>query len=119
MVTLESQVKYFMAPNSVNLLGTHTECQDCCMDPPLATKQGKNYRSPVEIISRAIWLYLRSCLSFRDVEGLLLERGVMVTYEAIRRWCCKFGQQYATRRRPVHWQRSGRTSGTIGESFRR
>jgi putative transposase len=48
-------------------------------------------------------LYFRFCLSFRDVEELLLERGVVVTYEAIRKWCGKFGQQYANqlrRRRP-------------------
>ena len=50
-----------------------------------------------------MWLYFRFCLSFRDVEELLLERGVVVTYEAIRKWCRKFGQQYANqlrRRRP-------------------
>ena len=53
--------------------------------------------------SHAVWLYFRFCLSFRDVEELLLERGVVVTSEAIRRWCRKFGQDYATqlrRRRP-------------------
>jgi putative transposase len=63
----------------------------------------KNHRFPVEIISHAVWLYFRFCLSFRDVEELLLERGVVVTYEAIRKWCRKFGQQYANqlrRRRP-------------------
>ena len=52
----------------------------------------KNHRFPVEIISHAVWLYFRFCLSFRDVEELLLERGVVVTYEAIRKWCRKFGQ---------------------------
>jgi putative transposase len=63
----------------------------------------KNHRFPVEIISHAVWLYFRFCLSFRDVEELLLERGVTVTYEAIRKWCRKFGQHYANqlrRRRP-------------------
>src|SRR6185369_15544478 len=63
----------------------------------------KNHRFPTEIISHAVWLYFRFCLSFRDVEELLLERGVIVTYEAIRKWCRKFGQQYANqlrRRRP-------------------
>ena len=40
-----------------------------------------------------MWLDFRFCLSFRDVEELLLERGVAVTYEAIRKWCDKFGQQ--------------------------
>src|SRR5215211_9532885 len=63
----------------------------------------KNHRFPLEIISHAVWLYFRFCLSFRDVEELLLDRGVTVTYEAIRKWCHKFGQQYANqlrRRRP-------------------
>ena len=63
----------------------------------------KNHRFPTEIISHAVWLYFRFCLSFRDVEELLLERSVTVTYEAIRKWCRKFGQQSANqlhRRRP-------------------
>jgi putative transposase len=70
--------------------------------PPIVTKY-KNHRFPVEIISHAVWLYFRFSLSFRDVEELLGERGVIVTYEAIRKWCRKFGQQYANqlrRRRP-------------------
>src|SRR5687767_15048695 len=73
------------------------------MDTPPATTKYKNHRFPVEIISHAVWLYFRFCLSFRDVEELLFERGVVVTYEAIRKWCRKFGQQYANqlrRRRP-------------------
>ena len=68
-----------------------------------ATTKYKNHRFPVEIISHAVWLYFRFCLSFRDVEELLCERGVGVTYETIRKWCRKFGQQYANqlrRRRP-------------------
>lgn len=70
---------------------------------PRRTSSDKNHRFPVEIISHAVWLYFRFCLSFRDMEELLLERGVIVTYEAIRKWCRKFGQQYANqlrRRRP-------------------
>jgi putative transposase len=55
----------------------------------------KNHRFPVEIISHAVWLYFRFCLSYRDVEELLCARGVIVTYEAIRKWCRKFGQAYA------------------------
>ncbi len=42
------------------------------------------YRFPSEIISHAVWLYYRFCLSFRDVEYLLAERGVIVSYETIR-----------------------------------
>ena len=50
----------------------------------------RGYRFPPEIISHAVWLY-RFGLSFRDVEDLLAERGVTVTYEAIRQWCRTFG----------------------------
>src|SRR5215472_3444027 len=53
------------------------------------------HRFPPEIISYAVWLYHRFCLSFRDVEDLLAERGIMVSYEAIRLWCQKFGPDYA------------------------
>jgi putative transposase len=73
------------------------------MDTSSATTEYKNHRFPVEIISHAVWLYFRFCLSFRDVEELLSERGIRVTYEAIRKWCRKFGQPYANqlrRRRP-------------------
>jgi len=55
------------------------------------------YRFPPEIISHAIWLYHRFCLSFRDVEELLAERGITVTYETVRQWCRKFGPEYARR----------------------
>ncbi len=55
------------------------------------------YRFPPEIISHAVWLYHRFSLSFRDVEDLLAERGITVTYEAIRQWCRTFGPQYARR----------------------
>ncbi len=44
------------------------------------------YRFPPEIIHQAIWLYLRFTLSFRDVEDLLAERGIAISYETIRRW---------------------------------
>ena len=49
------------------------------------------YRFPSDIIQRAIWLYLRFTLSYRDVEELLAERGVEVSYETIRRWVLTFG----------------------------
>ena len=48
-------------------------------------------RFPSEIIRHAVWLYYRFCLSYRDVEDLLAERGVNVSYETIRRWCIRFG----------------------------
>ena len=53
------------------------------------------YRFPAEIISHAVWLYHRFCLSFRDVEDLLAERGIEVSYESIRQWCNRFGPEYA------------------------
>jgi putative transposase len=54
---------------------------------------------PAEIISYGVWLYYRFCLSYRDVEELLLAQGISVMYEAIRKWCRKFGQQYANQLR--------------------
>ena len=53
------------------------------------------HRFPPEIISYAVWVYYRFCLSFRDVEDLLAERGIIVSYEMIRIWCQKFGPGYA------------------------
>ena len=57
------------------------------------------YRFPPEIISHAVWLYHRFCLSFRDAEDLLAQRGITVTYETIRHWCQTFGPDYARRLR--------------------
>jgi putative transposase len=53
------------------------------------------YRFPPEIIHQAIWLYLRFTLSLRDVEDLLAERGVAVSYETVRRWVNHFGPMVA------------------------
>src|SRR6185369_17471358 len=53
------------------------------------------HRFPAEIISHSVWLYFRFALSFRDVEEMLAQRGVVLTYETIRAWCLKFGQTYA------------------------
>jgi putative transposase len=53
------------------------------------------YRFPPEIISHAIWLYHRFCLSYRDVEDLLAERGIVVSYESIRSWRNKLGPAFA------------------------
>jgi putative transposase len=64
------------------------------MNPP-AIDRYKNHRFPTEIISHGVWLYFRFCLSYWDVEELMAERGVTLTYEAVRYWCRKFGQQYA------------------------
>jgi putative transposase len=72
------------------------------MNTPAPTNRYKNHRFPVEIISHGVWLYYRFCLSYRGVEDLLFTRGVSVTYETLRQWWRKFGQQYANqpRRRP-------------------
>src|ERR1700716_1561137 len=53
------------------------------------------YRFPPEIIAHAVWLYFRFHLSFRDVQDLLAERGIIVSHEAIRQWCTKFGAAFA------------------------
>ena len=61
------------------------------------------YRFPPEIIQQAIWLYLRFTLSFRDVVDLLAERGIIVSYETMRRWVNHFGPKIAAdlrKRRP-------------------
>src|SRR5258706_12463784 len=63
----------------------------------------KGFRFPSEIINHAVWLYFRFSLSFHDVEEILAQRGVVVSYETVRQWCLKFGQTYANelrRRRP-------------------
>jgi putative transposase len=59
----------------------------------------KNHRYPIDIVARAVWLYFRFNLSLRDVEEMLLERGIVVSYETIRRWCRKHGPDYARRLR--------------------
>ena len=61
------------------------------------------YRFPPEIIQQSIWLYLRFTLSFRDIEDLLAERGIAVSYETVRRWVNHFGPTIAAnlrKRRP-------------------
>jgi putative transposase len=58
----------------------------------------RGHRFPPDVIPRAVWLYLRFTLSLRDVENLLAERGVDVTYETIRCWVDRFRPQIARRR---------------------
>ena len=55
----------------------------------------KRHRFPPEIIRRAVWLYARFTLSYRDVEDLLAERGLDISYESVRRWFLKFGAPIA------------------------
>jgi putative transposase len=55
----------------------------------------RGYGYPIEVIGHEVWLYHRFALSLRDVEELLVVRGVVVSYETIRSWCAKFGPDYA------------------------
>jgi putative transposase len=57
----------------------------------------KHHRFPPEIIAHAVWLYFRFPLSLRLVEEMLLERGIVISYETVRRWALKFGPDYARR----------------------
>src|SRR5215510_4907853 len=69
------------------------------MTPPATPERYKYHRFPTEIISHGVWLYYRFCLIYRDVEELLFVRSVLVSHEAIRKWCRKFGQAYANQLR--------------------
>jgi putative transposase len=51
----------------------------------------KRHRFPAEIIGHCVWLYFRFCLSYRDIEEMMAARGGMLTYDAVRYWCRKFG----------------------------
>ncbi len=64
--------------------------------PPISYAR---YRFPPEVIRHAVWLYVRFTLSYRDVEDLLAERGLEVSYETVRRWVLKFGPAIARRLR--------------------
>ena len=62
----------------------------------------KRHRFSPDIISYAVWIYYRFNLSHRDIEDLLAERGITVSYETIRLWCIKFGVRYARRLKRRH-----------------
>src|SRR6187549_457688 len=62
-----------------------------------ATPSYAGHRFPAEIISHVVWLYFRFPLSLRMVEEMLAARGISVTYETIRQWSLKFGQEFANR----------------------
>jgi putative transposase len=59
------------------------------------------HQFPPEVIQHAVWLYLRFTLSYRDVEDLLAEGGLDISYETIRRWVLKFGPAVARRLRQL------------------
>ena len=56
----------------------------------------RGFRFPVEIISHCVWLYYRFTPSFREVEEMMLQRGIVVSHETVRQWCRTFGQTYAS-----------------------
>jgi putative transposase len=66
------------------------------------------YQFPPAVVQQAVWLYLRFALSYRDVEDLLAERGLNITYETIRRWVLKFGPAVARRLRRLRCRPSPR-----------
>jgi len=53
----------------------------------------RGYRFPCQIIAHCVWLYFRFNLSFRDIQEMMLERGIAVSHESIRLWCLKFGAE--------------------------
>src|SRR5919106_3297456 len=59
----------------------------------------KRHRFPARLIAHAVWLYFRFPLSLRLIEEMLLDRGIVVSYETVRRWALKFGPAYARRLR--------------------
>ena len=63
------------------------------------------FRHPPEIISHAVWMYFRFTLSFRDVEEMLASRSIIVTYETVRQWTLRFGQDFANTVRRKQSQR--------------
>jgi putative transposase len=65
------------------------------MNPPVV--HYKRHRFPPQVIAHAVWLYFRFPLSLRMVEEMLLERGIVVSYETVRKWATKFGADYARR----------------------
>src|SRR5262244_489724 len=72
----------------------------------------RRHRFPAVIIQHAVWLYLRFTLSYRDVEELLAERGLDISYETVRCWVLKFGPVIARRLRRCRSRPSNRGTST-------
>ena len=70
-------------------------CDTLSMTTDTTAPSYKRHRYPAEIIAHTVWAYFRFSLSFRDVEELMAARGIVLSYETVRRWTRKFGQQYA------------------------
>ena len=87
----------FSNANSVERLHEALSCYPAFGHPIAMNTRKSRYRRhrfPPEIISSSMLLYHRFSLSFRDIEDLLAKRGIVVSYESIRRWCLKFGPRY-------------------------
>ena len=68
----------------------------------MSSSSYRRHRFPAGVIQQAVWLYFRFPLSFRDVEDMLSQRGIDVSYETVRRWSFKFGLAYARKLRRSH-----------------
>ena len=88
-------------PSEKNLHGRirHRYPLSCRRYSPFSMRSLVQVSSLPVRIRHCFWLYFRYCLSYRDVEEMMAERGVVLTYESICRWCLKFGQTYANRLR--------------------
>jgi putative transposase len=84
------------------------------MNLPAAKSLYAGYRFPAEVISQAVWLYLRFPLSLRMVEEMLAARGMVVSHKTVRQWALKCGQEFANRIR----RRLPRASNKCGTSMR-
>lgn len=73
-----------------------------CYHSMMHTVSYYRHRFPAEVIQHVVWLYFRFPLSYRDVEDLLAQRGIDVSYETVRRWSVKFGLSYARKLRRSH-----------------
>jgi putative transposase len=88
-------------PSDYTSLGTVKLVRDQANSTSVGSQPSQycGYRFPPETLSYAVWLYHRFCSSFRDVEELLAERGVDVSYEAVRQWCLEFGSSFTKKLR--------------------
>ena len=68
----------------------------------MSSSSYRRHRFPAAVIQQAVWLYFRFPLSLRDVEDMLSQRGIDVSYETVRRWSFKFGLAYARKLRRSH-----------------
>jgi putative transposase len=73
-----------------------------CYRYPMSSLSYRRHRFPIDVIQRAVWLYFQPPLSLRNVKDLLVQRGIDVSYETVRRWSVKFGFAYARKLRRTH-----------------